>query len=311
MPNRLVREGFLDSEAIDKLSSDAECFYHRLLLVADDAGRVDGRAEILRSRVYPLRDSLRTKTIAGLIRECIESGLILAYDMLGKPFLQVTRWQRCGNGKTSRFPWSDGSYSIEYVTTETRDGPKDFVATSIPNIDPIRTPCQPGAPQLERPSPYSSPSKQEKIMTESSNGFDDFPESLRSDGFLATWKRWEQHRREIGHAIKATQRSAMIEKLAAMGLDRAIETINHTIAMGWQGLREPDQKSVGRQNGSIKNRSELDVIDFLRKNQQLPDGCYFGLDLTDKFAKVGFDGLTEPEQRIAIDKCRRALERVR
>lgn len=131
----------------------------------------------------------------------------------------------------------------------------------------------------------------------------DFPE------FKDAWSRWVRHRSEIRKPIRETQQKAMIEKLAAMGLARAIETINHTIAMGWQGLREPEGLKVV--NGSVKHRTELDAIDFLRKAKQLPDGCFMGIELKEKWERVGFDGLDESEQRIAIDKCKRALERVR
>lgn len=130
MPNRLVREGFLDSDAVNRLSDAAECFYHRLLLAADDCGRMDGRLEILRSRLYPL-GCRRTYDAEKLIAECANERLVNPYIWDGKPFLQLSKVQRSSPSITSKYPWIDGSYTIEWVQIETRDGKKEFAKTSL------------------------------------------------------------------------------------------------------------------------------------------------------------------------------------
>lgn len=131
MPNRLIREGFLDSEAIHALSDAAECFFHRLMLTADDAGRMDGRVEILRARLFPLDISRRASDVEKTLSECVAQGLVIPYERKGQRFLQLAKWQRCSPCVTSKYPWRDGSFRIEYVQVETRDGDKDFVATSL------------------------------------------------------------------------------------------------------------------------------------------------------------------------------------
>ncbi len=40
MPNRIIREGILTSEAVNSLSWEAEVFFRRLLSVVDDFGRL-------------------------------------------------------------------------------------------------------------------------------------------------------------------------------------------------------------------------------------------------------------------------------
>lgn len=67
-------------------------------------------------------------------------------------------------------------------------------------------------------------------------------DEFRSQRFLDAWSRWERHRREIKKALKPTQIGAQLIKLQEIGIERAIGMIDHTIAMGWQGLREPDGK---------------------------------------------------------------------
>jgi uncharacterized phage protein (TIGR02220 family) len=133
MPNRIIREGFLDSEAINGLSDASECFYHRLMLAADDAGRTDGRSEMIKSKIYPLKEKVKSNHIDSFIKECLNQGLLMRYECLGKAFIQIMKWQRCSPCSVSRFPWVDASHKIEYLKLDTRDGLKDFVKTSIPD----------------------------------------------------------------------------------------------------------------------------------------------------------------------------------
>jgi len=137
MPNRIIREGFLDSEAVNSLNEASEVFYHRLMLAVDDAGRIDGRSEMLKSRLFPLKDRLRASDIDTRLHDCIKQGLLMRYQWLNKPFIQLMKWQRCSPCTVSKYPWKDGSHRIEYVKLDTRDGVKDFVKTSIPEPNVI------------------------------------------------------------------------------------------------------------------------------------------------------------------------------
>jgi len=67
---------------------------------------------------------------------------------------------------------------------------------------------------------------------------DGFPFS--SPDFLKAWEDWQEHRKEIKKPLKPTQIEKQLEELQAIGEQRAIAMINHTIAKGWQGLREPE-----------------------------------------------------------------------
>lgn len=68
----------------------------------------------------------------------------------------------------------------------------------------------------------------------------DLPGVLETPVFRSAWARWVQHRSEIRKPVKPTMAAAMIKQLEAMGHDRAVACIDHTIAMGWQGLREAE-----------------------------------------------------------------------
>lgn len=88
MPSRLLREGILDSDAVNSLSWPAEVFYRRLMSVVDDFGLFDGRLEVLRSRLYALKlEEVRAADVERWIAECVKAGLIRCYDANSKPYL--------------------------------------------------------------------------------------------------------------------------------------------------------------------------------------------------------------------------------
>lgn len=68
------------------------------------------------------------------------------------------------------------------------------------------------------------------------------PISLPFDSveFSEVWMKWKKHRSEIRKPLKPTMMAESLEELAKMGESRAIAAIKHTIAKGWQGIREPE-----------------------------------------------------------------------
>jgi len=95
MPNRLLKEGIVDSERINSLSSDAEVCFYRLLVVSDDLGRMDARTAILRARCFPLKEqsSINSK-IEMWLSELVKAGLVIRYFVEGRPYLQIMNWDQ-------------------------------------------------------------------------------------------------------------------------------------------------------------------------------------------------------------------------
>lgn len=104
MPNRVLRESILDSEAVNSLSPGAELFYRRLMSVVDDFGRFDARLTVLRSRCYPLTvTQVRETDISRWIAECETAGLIALYEVAGKSYIL---FQKLGTPRalSSKYP---------------------------------------------------------------------------------------------------------------------------------------------------------------------------------------------------------------
>jgi hypothetical protein len=61
-----------------------------------------------------------------------------------------------------------------------------------------------------------------------------------SPAFAAAWDDWQTHRREIKKPLTAKSAEMQMNQFREWGQDRAIKAIRHTIAKGWQGIREED-----------------------------------------------------------------------
>jgi len=94
MPNRLLKEGIVDSDKINSLSAQAEVFFYRLLVVSDDFGCMDARTSILRARCFPLRDNITSDHINKWINELLEQKLLISYTCESQPYIQILKWEQ-------------------------------------------------------------------------------------------------------------------------------------------------------------------------------------------------------------------------
>lgn len=112
MPNRILRESITTSATIDGLSAEAEVLFYRLLVVADDYGRMDARPAVVLARCYPLRIDAdhRSKLSTGAIRLQLaalqQAGLISFYAVGDKDFLVINQWDQHQRirAKRARYP---------------------------------------------------------------------------------------------------------------------------------------------------------------------------------------------------------------
>lgn len=102
MPNRILRD-WTDSEKVNALSANAERFFVRLIMKADDYGCYYGNPQLLKSYLFPLLD-VRTPDISRWIAECEKAGLLASYEHEGKRYIEVVNYgQRLKNSRR-KFP---------------------------------------------------------------------------------------------------------------------------------------------------------------------------------------------------------------
>lgn len=104
MPTRYLRPGIRDSESIEQLSPLGETLFYRLLVTVDDFGRTDARPAMVKAACFPIKDSVTAKTCRNLLDELRDAGLITLYEVDGKPYLELSKWDNPPRAKESRFP---------------------------------------------------------------------------------------------------------------------------------------------------------------------------------------------------------------
>lgn len=111
MPDRIIRESICTSDTIDRLSWFEEVFWHRLTVNCDDYGRFDARPAVLKSRLFPLKESVTMKSVEEALNKLSTVGLVMPYVCDGRPYLQLVTWEKYQRirAKKSKYPSPDGT----------------------------------------------------------------------------------------------------------------------------------------------------------------------------------------------------------
>jgi len=103
MPNRVVREGFLDSDRINKMDFGSQVFFIRLMLIVDDYGRFDGRVPVIKSKAYPL-DNQTQENVSKWLSTVCQEGLVRLYEVDGKQYLFINEFNQRLRKMKSKWP---------------------------------------------------------------------------------------------------------------------------------------------------------------------------------------------------------------
>lgn len=104
MPTRLVREGFLRSDRVAKLSADEERLYFRLILVVDDYGLCDARPIIMKAEAFPLHPKITEAEISKWLAAIERAGLGERYEVATKPYFYLYNSRNRLRAKKPKFP---------------------------------------------------------------------------------------------------------------------------------------------------------------------------------------------------------------
>lgn len=152
MPNRILRDGILDSKAVNSLSEQAELFYRRLMSVVDDYGRCEADADLLRVYCFPRRlESWPEERVSAALIETMSGPypLVTVYEVLGKKFLQINNFGQRARS-SSKFPPSDDGHVSDICTLAraaapttpptTTTPPNTRASVDLPRRDPLTAP---------------------------------------------------------------------------------------------------------------------------------------------------------------------------
>lgn len=228
MPNRVIRQGILDSERVNALSFEAEVFYRRLMSVVDDFGRFDGRTSILRTSCYPLKiDTVSEKNIADWLSDCSKNNLLRCYKVEGKPYIEILNFDQQVRVKRSKYPefqedceicYTDANHMHSICMPETK--PNQSETETNPN------------PKQKEGSQARSSSKEKKFVQ-------DFDIDQIDEKFRPVIKKWIDYRKGIGKQIFKSSFAGVVDeikKLSENNAATAMMIVDQSINRSWTGL---------------------------------------------------------------------------
>jgi hypothetical protein len=280
MPTRIIRDGWLESEAINQLCPQAERFFLRLCLRADDFGRYSANPILLKSNLFPLREDMRSTDIPGWLAACESAGLIHRYQVEAKLLLQITKFrQRIKKNTRSKFPAppevsgnvpeipefpgrsgdsleSPGSSGTIPPYTEAE---AETESKTEANPEPLAEPevgPEVKLPGQRTPAPVSAPAVSfagDSKVQAGAEGEPQLPPVLATAAFKAKWLEYTSYRRSSQmKALKPISVAKQWTEMATWGADGAIAAIDTTIRNGWRGIFPP--KAGGARPAPLESR---------------------------------------------------------
>lgn len=80
------------SISLARCCPEAQLLFDRLVSQADDQGRLQGDALLVKAQCMPLIDKATTRLVDRWIGELAEHGMILRYESAGQQLIQVVKW---------------------------------------------------------------------------------------------------------------------------------------------------------------------------------------------------------------------------
>lgn len=222
MPNRIIKESICTSDTIEQLTWFEEVVFYRLIVNSDDYGRFDGRGEIIKSRLFPLKEGKVTvKSVVEAINKLATVGLVILYECDGKPYLQLSTWDKHQQVRAKRSKYPEFNETCNHLISNDIKCPR--------NPNPIQS------VSLSKSQPH------EDVL-------DEFEGKIKDK--LEEWLKYKGERRE---SYKPTGLKNFIggikNKRKIYSDDQICALISECMANGWSGIiwdKLKPQNSTGR-----------------------------------------------------------------
>ena len=140
MPNRIIKESVFESDKIAGLSDFEFRMWVGLITQADDLGRGDARPQIIKGRVFALRERVTLRDIECALQNMAARGCVSLYDVDGKPYYVFPNWaahQRVRDVKP-KYPAPDDDNAVDIspqIAADCRTLPPDSNTNTNPNTN--------------------------------------------------------------------------------------------------------------------------------------------------------------------------------
>lgn len=281
----MLKESILSSEKFNSLTWFEQSTYIRLILLADDYGRLDGRDVILKSYCYPLDDKVTRSAISKAISHMVNVGLLQKYEVNNKPYLYFPnfgKYQRL-RSKTSKYPaplngaqndscqshdrhMSDTCPLEEEVEVELeveeKENLKEKAATVVPENSKKSGNAFSNANANANANAYAKANDAETIQAMLEKY--DLPLKTELMHFI-------ESRRNMRKPLNAYAFELALDKLNSLSTDteEQIAIVKQAIANGWQGFY-PLSKVNGNGNGKSYSKPVKSLPDYMEKLEKEP-----------------------------------------
>ncbi len=245
MPDRILRKGIIDSEAVNKLSWAGEVFYRRLMSVADDYGRFDGRESLLRANLYPVKlNQVSDADVGKWLHECCSADLVSVYQVEGKPFVVIHKFDQRLRAMRSKFPAPPSH--VGNLLTDVRKVPPES-ESRIENRDSdleTESDKQPAVAEVKKKVlKKAEPEPPIELPWDSEN----FKQ------VWAAWKeyRWREKRQKFKTQVSELAQLKHLHDLAGGDELTSIAIIEQSIGNTWTGLFQLKPHKNGTEKKSI------------------------------------------------------------
>lgn len=280
MPNRMLKESILSSEKFNSLTWFEQSTYIRLILLADDYGRLDGRDVILKSYCYPLDDKVTRSAISKAISHMVNVGLLQKYEVNNKPYLYFPnfgKYQRL-RSKASKYPaplngaqndscqsrdrhMSDTCLLEEEVEEELEVEEKENLKEKAATVVPENSKKTGNAFSNANANAYAKANDTETIQAMLEKY--DLPLKTELMHFI-------ESRRNMRKPLNAYAFELALDKLNSLSADteEQIAIVKQAIANGWQGFY-PLSKVNGNGNGKSYSMHVKPLPDYMNKKGEV------------------------------------------
>lgn len=198
MPDRVVRQDILTSDAVNALSWPAEVFYRRLMSLADDFGRYEADVALLRAFLFPKKLSqVSDSDIVKWMGECSKTGLIRSYQVGNKGYLEIQKFGQRLRAMRSKYPEPSADDICGHLLTDVSASPpetKRIESETESENETKDTPAGGGGPS----APPSDPKEVFKGVIRSKKGLYAFILEHRPDFPEPYMELWNQFAGERG-----------------------------------------------------------------------------------------------------------------
>jgi hypothetical protein len=246
---RTIKPEFFKHDVVAQMQPMTRILFIGLWCLADSEGRMEDRPKRIGVEVLPYDTKAN---IEGMLAELAGVGLIRRYSAGGHKLIEIpafNRHQRLSGTEAqakSRFP--------AYGAGSTQEAPAEAHGSSEEATTKQSGSSEEAAGSTAEALWQAGNGRETEGKGKEGRASHCLP--FPSPEFAEAWALWEQHRREIKKPIKPAMIAALFEQLTAIGEARAIAAIKHTVAMGWQGLREPE-RPAGANDFSPEEKGRL------------------------------------------------------